>query len=66
MAQMAKFDDTSTTNTDRKMTGIGVNYNFNKTARVYLRMDDINYGSNVASATGSAVKRTAVGISKSF
>ncbi len=66
MAQMAKFDDTSTTNTDRKMTGIGVNYNFNKTARVYLRMDDINYGSNVASAAGSAVKRTAVGISKSF
>jgi len=66
MAQIAKFDDTSTTNIDRKMTGVGVNYNMSKTARVYLRMDDINYGSNAAAAAGSAVKRTAVGISKSF
>jgi len=66
MAQMAKVDDTSTTNTDRKMTGIGVNYNLSKTARVYLRADDINYSSNGVAFTGSTLKRTAVGISKSF
>jgi len=66
MAMMAKVDDTSTTNVDRKMTGIGVNYNLSKTARIYLRADDINYASNAAAITGSTLKRTAVGISKSF
>jgi len=66
MAMMAKVDDTSSTNIDRKMTGLGVNYNLSKTARVYLRTDDINYSSNGASFTGSTLKRTAVGFSKSF
>jgi len=66
MAMMAKVDDTATTNNDRKMTGIGVNYNLSKTSRIYLRADDINYNSNGAASAGSAVKRTAVGISKSF
>ena len=66
MAMLAKVDDTSSTNIDRKMTGLGVNYNLSKTARIYFRADDINYSSNVAATTGSAVKRTAVGISKSF
>jgi predicted porin len=66
LAQVAKFDDTSTTNIDRKMTGLGVNYNFTKTTRAYLRYDSINYGSNVAAASGSELKRTAIGISKSF
>jgi predicted porin len=66
MAQMAKFDDTSSTNVDRKMTGLGANYNLSKTARLYVRMDNINYGSNVAAADGSVLKRTAIGVSKSF
>ncbi len=73
LGMMAKVDDTAPvigaatapTNADRKMTGLGVNYNLSKTSRVYLRYDDINYNTNVT-ATGSAVKRTAVGISKSF
>ncbi len=66
MAQMAKFDDTSSTNVDRKLTGLGANYNLSKTARLYVRMDNINYGSNVAAADGSVLKRTAIGVSKSF
>jgi predicted porin len=66
LAIFAKVDDTSTTNIDRTMTGLGVNYNLSKTSRVYYRYDSINYGSNVATASGSTQKRTAVGISKSF
>jgi predicted porin len=66
LAQMAKFDDTSSTNVDRKVTGLGVNYNLSKTARAYFRYDSINYGSNVAAAAGSELKRTAIGVSKSF
>jgi predicted porin len=66
MAQVAKFDDTSSTDVDRKLTGLGVDYKFSKTARAYFRYDSINYGSNVAAASGSELKRTAVGISKSF
>jgi len=75
MAQMAKVDDQSaststntnaTANMDRKMTGIGVNYNLSKTTRAYLRFDDINYYSNGSAVAGSAQKRTALGMSVSF
>ncbi|WP_310614788.1 porin [Limnohabitans sp.] len=64
--QMAKVDDQSTNDADRKMTGLGVNYNLSKTARVYARYDNINYASNKAAFEGSAQKRTAIGVSKSF
>jgi predicted porin len=66
LAQMASVNDKSSTNVDRKMTGLGVNYNFSKTARAYFRYDSINYGDNVAAAAGSELKRTAIGVSKSF
>ncbi len=66
MAQMAKFNDKSTTDDDRKMTGLGVNYNLSKTARAYLRYESVNWGSNQAVATGSEQKRTAFGVSKAF
>jgi len=66
LAQMASVDDTSTTNGDRKMTGLGVNYNFSKTARAYVRYDDINYADSQAAFLGSKQTRTAVGVSKSF
>jgi len=66
MGHIAKVDDQSTTNADRKLTGLGVDYNLSKTARLYVRYDDINYASNLAAFTGSALKRTAVGFSKSF
>ena len=66
MGQTAKFDDTSTTNVDRKMIGLGLDYSLSKTARAYVRYDSLNLGSNVAVAAGSEVTRTAVGISKSF
>jgi hypothetical protein len=48
------------------MTGYGVNYNLSKTARAYVRADSLNYYTNGAAASGTAVKRTAFGISKSF
>jgi len=66
MAQIAQVDDKSTTNIDRKMVGLGVNYNLSKTARVYGRYDTINLGDNVAAATGSKQNRYAIGVSKSF
>ncbi len=66
MAQIAQVDDKSTTNIDRKMTGLGVNYNLSKTARAYFRYDTINLGDNVAAATGSKQNRYAIGVSKSF
>ena len=66
LAIFAKVDDTSSTNIDRTMTGLGVNYNLSKTSRVYYRYDSINFGSNVTAASGSTQKRTAFGISKSF
>jgi len=65
LAQTAKVNDRSTTNADRKMTGLGVNYNLSKTTRVYYRMDDLNL-STVTAATGSSIKRSAIGISRSF
>jgi predicted porin len=66
LAQVASVDDQSTTDVDRKMTGLGVNYNFSKTARAYVRFDDINFGDNKTAADGSKQTRTAVGVSKSF
>jgi len=73
MAQVAKVDDTNTSTTvattanmDRKLTGIGVNYNLSKTTRAYLRYDDINYNTSGAATAGSAQKRTALGMSVSF
>ena len=65
LAQQAKMNDTSTNNYDRKMTGLGVNYNLSKTTRVYYRADNLNLSSN-ASATGSSIQRQAIGISRSF
>jgi len=66
MAQMASVDDKSSSDIDRKMTGLGVNYNLSKTARAYVRYDSINLSSNVAASTGSKLNRYAIGVSKSF
>jgi predicted porin len=64
--QIAKVDDKSATDIDRKMAGLGVNYNFSKTTRAYFRYDNINYATNQNSIDGSKLKRTAIGVSKSF
>ena len=64
--QIAKVDDQSTNDADRKLTGLGVNYNLSKTARVYARYDSINYATNKAAFEGSEQKRYALGVSKSF
>ena len=66
LAVFAKVDDSSSTNKDRTLTGLGVNYNLSKTSRVYYRYDSINFGSNVDAISGSTQKRTAIGVSKSF
>jgi len=67
MAQFAKVNDKSVNNVDRKMFGLGADYNLSKTARAYVRYDDINYASNAAVETiGMKQKRTAIGVSKSF
>jgi predicted porin len=69
LAQVASVDDTSSAtngDVDRKMTGVGVNYNFSKTTRAYIRYDDINFATNAATAAGTQQTRTAVGVSKSF
>jgi predicted porin len=66
LAQVAKVDDNSSSNVDRKMTGLGVNYNFSKTARAYVRYDNLKMNEAYASTDGNSIKRTAIGISKSF
>jgi len=59
-------NDTTTTNVDRKMTGMGFNYNLSKQTRAYIRTDNLNYNSNGVAAAGTSIKRTAFGVSKSF
>jgi predicted porin len=66
MLLMSTTNDTTTTNVDRKMTGLGFNYNLSKQTRAYIRTDNMNYNSNGTAAAGTAVKRTAFGVSKSF
>jgi len=66
LAIMAKVDDTTSSNNDRNMTGLGVNYNLSKTSRVYFRYDSINFSSSKDQVAGSIQKRTAIGVSKSF
>lgn len=66
MLLTSNTNDTTTTNVDRKMTGYGVNYNLSKLSKAYIRMDNLNYYSNGTAVAGSAVKRTAFGLSKSF
>ena len=66
MGQYAKVDDKSTTNSDRKMIGLGVNYNLSKTARIYARYDNINWADNKAEVAGSKQNRFGLGVSKFF
>jgi predicted porin len=66
LAQVAKVNDNSSSNVDRKMTGLGVNYNFSKTARAYVRYDNLKMNEAYASTDGNSIKRTAIGVSKSF
>ena len=66
LAQVAKVDDKNATAYDRKMTGLGVNYNFSKTARAYVRYDSLTLNTAATSTAGNEIKRTAIGVSKSF
>jgi hypothetical protein len=64
LVNAAKVDDKSTVNADRKLTGLGANYNLSKTTRAYYRYDKINYNTN--STSGINQTRNAVGLSMSF
>ena len=68
MAQMASVkDDSATSSFDRKMTGLGVDYKFSKTTRAYVRYDNLKLNDGAATAVaGDSIKRTAIGVSKSF
>jgi len=66
LGQVAKVNDKSALNFDRKMTGLGVNYNLSKTARLYARYDNLNWASSQAEYAGSKQTRYALGVSKSF
>jgi hypothetical protein len=68
MAQTAKVNDKNATDFDRKMTGLGLNYNLSKTARAYVRYDklDMDTAHVQAAQSGSVIKRTAIGVSKAF
>ena len=61
----ASVNDKNTVNYDRKMSGLGLDYNFTKTTRAYYRMDNINLNT-VTASTGTSIKRSAFGISTSF
>jgi len=71
MAQTAKVDNknaaTTTLTGDRKMTGLGLDYNLSKTTRAYVRYDNLKLNDGAATATaGDTIKRTAIGVSQSF
>ena len=66
MGQIANVNDKATTNNDRKMTGLGLNYNLSKTTRAYVRYDTINRLDNKTAVAGSEVKRTAIGMAVTF
>jgi predicted porin len=67
MAQTAKVDNKNTTAYDRKMTGLGLNYNLSKTTRAYVRYDNLKLNDGAATAvSGDSIKRTAFGVSTSF
>lgn len=66
LAQVAKVDDKNATAYDRKMTGLGVNYNFSKTTRAYVRYDSLTLNTAAPATSGNEIKRTAIGISQSF
>ena len=66
MLQTAKVDDKNATAYDRKMVGFGVDYKFSKTARAYVRYDNLKLNDGGTVTSGDTIKRTAVGISKSF
>jgi len=61
----ASVNDKNSTNYDRKMSGLGLDYNLTKTTRAYYRMDNINLNT-VTASTGTSIKRSAFGISTSF
>jgi hypothetical protein len=70
MAQTAKVDNKNAVTTftgDRKMTGLGLDYNLSKTTRAYVRYDNLKLNDGYTSAvSGDSIKRTAIGVSQSF
>jgi len=65
MAQYATVDDQASTNYDRRMMGLGLDYKLSKNTRAYLRYESLNLNTNAASS-GSEQTKTAAGISIKF
>ena len=65
MVNYAKLDDKTSLNNDRKLFGLGANYNLSKTIYLYYRYDKINYSTAVA-VTGSDQTRNALGFAVKF
>jgi predicted porin len=75
MAQMASVDNKNGLTSpatgvaytgDRKMTGLGLNYNLSKTTRAYVRYDNMKFNDGALASNGDTIKRTAFGVSRSF
>jgi len=69
MAQQVNVDDTSSNNVDRKLTGLGANYNLSKNTRLYYRNENVKFANSIAAFTtdsGSQQKRAAIGLSMKF
>jgi len=65
MVNYGKLDDKTSSNYDRKILGLGANYNLSKTTYLYYRYDKINYSTAVA-VTGSDQTRNALGFAVKF
>jgi len=67
MVQAAKHNDKNASGFSRGMYGLGLNYNFTKLTRAYVRYDNLTYNvGNNPTVAGDAVTRTAFGIAKNF
>jgi len=65
MYNFAKVDDKATANQDRKLTGLGANYNLSKMTYLYYRYDKINYNTVTSLVSGDQT-RNAVGFAVKF
>jgi len=65
MYNFAKVDDKATANQDRKLTGLGANYNLSKMTYLYYRYDKINYNTVTSLISGDQT-RNAVGFAVKF
>lgn len=68
LASMARNDDKTSNNRDRKILGVGADYNLSKRTAAYIRYEnrDANTNSDADDATNGQTKTTILGIRHSF